>query len=177
MTEFGEGEKPKKMSRRGFLVAAGALIAGGVGGVIAAKGEKVLDILKQPTRESIYPRMSEEITGEKRTFVLEEEKEKGKWPVLRKEPNQGIQIGLVKPGIEGHGVEVFGAMYQSWLAASKFEDPENPDKVYGKWVRTEEELPLWDNKHNPILDENGVQKRTRGYFSENFITFTDKKTE
>jgi len=171
MSEIGNIEKPKKISRRSFLAGAGTLIAAAGAVILKNKGGKVLETLK-PSLESIRPLMEKEITGVERTFVLEESE--GKWPVLRKEPNLGSEIGYVKPGIKAKGKEVWGVTYPSYIAASRVvPDPTKPHEVYGKWVRLEEEVPLWEENHSPMLDNDGNQKTSRGFFAENFVTFTD----
>lgn len=176
MGELGEGLQPsKKVSRRKFLslLGLGSVTAGATALLAKTKGKDMLDNLKSPF-ESSRPLMEKEITGRIRSFVLEEAE--GKWPVLHRKATLSDIQGWVKPGMELKGVEVWGVVYPSYLDAGRIApDPQKPNQLYGKWVRVEGQVPLWDEQHNPILDISGNQKTAGGYFAENFVTFIEEQ--
>ena len=186
--EYREGYRPKKrrkeISRRKFLKLGGlGAAAAALAGAGVVSGEKVLRGLEKVSEIISYDAPpgkrfeGMEVDGRKREFVFVETPD-GEWPILRKEPNPGKKVGRVKPGIEAQGVEVYGTIYTSNLAAGDFAvDPEDKRAHYGKWVRVETPVLVFNDDGTTKLDKKGNRITVTGFVSENFVLFQDNQTE
>lgn len=186
--DYSESYRPHKrrrgMGRRKFLklggFGAGALALAGAGVV---SGEKILRGLEKVSEIISYDAPpgkrfeGMEVDGRKREFVFVETPD-GEWPILRKEPNLSKELGRVKPETKAQGAEVYGATYPSNLEAGDFvADPEDSRVHYGKWVRVDTPLPIYNSNGSPKLDKEGKQVMSMGFVSENFVKFEDNKAE
>lgn len=181
--EFGEKsllarkKEGRKISRRKFLLGtlAASLVFWQRKNIAKGLGEVAETIMYDAPPERRLD--GKEIDGVTKEFTLDETPD-GQWPILRDEPNTERQLGLIKPRTEGEGVEVYGITYAANInAADFFIDPKDNRVHYGKWIRLEKEVSLFNDDQTPKVDDEGKQKTAKGFVAETFVNFENNPPE